>query len=147
LEVFGAEARAAFKEPDADACGVRKLAREGLLAVGPGTEAIPGNFRDWRVLRPALAVRQETARRVAAISRWRAADIDTTRIADWMNSAVRKPNDAARMFSRLRNHLAGEIATRGDKRITEPAAIATAFIADVERGSQSWPRKTGRADK
>ena len=117
LDVLKAEVVVAHSNPSADALQVRDLARDQLLSFGPATVAIPDDFRDWRALRTALAVRQEHSRRVSAISRWRAAPIDNTRIADLMNGALRSQEDAARTFGHLRHRLESEIVKRGDKRI------------------------------
>jgi hypothetical protein len=131
LEVLRAEAAAALRSPGADAIRVRDLVRDELIAVGTGADAIPGGFREWRLLRNALAHQQQNARRVAAIARWRATDIDDTRMGTWFNRPKRNLNDAARVLGHLRNDLECEIATRGDRRIPDAAAIATEFMQQV----------------
>ena len=133
LEVLRAEAAAALRSPGADAIRVRDLAREELIAVGAGTDAIPEGFRDWRLLRDALANQQQGARRVAAIARWRATDIDDTCIGTWFNRPARDLNDAARVLGHLRNNLEREITTRGDRRIPDAAGMAAEFIQHVAR--------------
>lgn len=139
LEVLKAEVRAAFAHPGADLLQVRDLAREGLFLVGPGSEAIPDSFQDWRILQAPLAERQEGSRRVAAISRWRATNIDNTRISALLAKPFRKTEDATRALQYLRNQLAGEIAARGDKRIADPGAMADHFFAEIAREGQVIP--------
>jgi hypothetical protein len=139
LEVLKAEVQAAYAHPGADLLQVRDLAREGLFFVGPGSEAIPDGFQDWRILRAPLIERQEGSRRVAAIARWRATDIDNVRISDLLAKPFRKAEDANRALQHLRNQLAGEIAARGDKRIADPGAMADHFFAEIAREGQAIP--------
>lgn len=133
LEVMKAEVRAAYVHPGADLLQVRDLAREGLFLVGPGSEAIPDSFQDWRILQAPLAERQGDSRRVAAIARWRATNIDNVRISDLLAKPFRKTEGANRTLQHLRNQLAGEIAARGDKRIADPGAMADHFFAEITR--------------
>lgn len=133
LDVLKAEVRAAYAHPNANLFQVRDLAREELFFVGPGFEAIPDSFQDWRILQAPLAERQEGARKVAAIARWRATNIDNVRISNLLARPFRKAEDANRALRHLRNQLASEIATRGDKRIADPGAMADHFFADITR--------------
>jgi hypothetical protein len=131
LDVLKAEVVAAYEHPDADVLRVRELARDGLFSFGPGVEAIPDEFLDWRVLRAALDESQENSRRTAAISRWRAADIDHMRIADWLDKPLRAGGKAVQVLGHLRDKLAVEIQTRGDKRIVDPGGLAEAFFSKI----------------
>lgn len=139
LEVLKAEVRAAYAHPGADLLQVRDLAREGLFLVGPGSEAIPDSFQDWRILQAPLAERQEGSRKVAAIARWRATNIDNVRISALLAKPFRKTEDANRALQHLRNQLAGEIAARGDKRIADPGAMADIFFEEIAREGQAIP--------
>ena len=133
LDVLVAELRAAHARPEVDLLQVRDLARERLFSVGPGSVAIPDSFRDWRVLRVPLTEQQESSRSVAAISRWRATNIDNVRISDLVGQPFRKTEDANRVLQHLQGQLANEIATRGDKRIADPGAVAGHFFAEIAR--------------
>lgn len=137
VDILGHEAAAALANPGSGAERVRDFARSALIQVGSGREAIPEAFKDWRVLRAALAAHRENARRVAAISRWRASSIDHTRISDWIGRPARNHAEAARTLQTLRDNLEGEIATRGDKRIADPSAMASGFMAEVVRDGLS----------
>ncbi|WP_243050969.1 hypothetical protein [Dyella sp. RRB7] len=136
LDVLEAEVVAAHAHPDADVLRVRDIARESLFSVGPATEAIPNHFKDWRLLRPALTDLQENARRIAAISPWRPKNINRTRIADWMGRPMRESADAARTFQSLRDNLANEVTTRGDRRIVDPTGIADRFFSEIAEDGQ-----------
>lgn len=137
IDVLRAEATAAISNPSADAVQVRDFARDGLIAVGAGADAIPEGFRDWRLLRDALSEQQQNARRVAAIARWRATPIDDTPISAWMNQPARDLDAAARMLGKLHESLAHEIATRGDRRIPDATSMATEFIQQINRDGRA----------
>lgn len=137
LDILAAEASAAHESPSADVIKVRELARDGLLSIGTGEDAIPRAFEDWRVLRQAYAERQENARRIAAIAPWRAHEgLNKQRMADLMNASSRSGAEALRVLERLRSSLANEIQTRGDKRIKDPGGMAEDFFADALRVAQ-----------
>ena len=131
LEVLRAEATAAFSSPGADAFRVRDLAADRLIAVGSGRDAIPDSLRDRRFLRDALAERQHNSRRVAAITRWRATDIDDTPISELLGRQMRSKEETARQLERLRATLENEIGKRGDKRISDPGKMAAEFLQEV----------------
>lgn len=131
LEVFRAEVAAAVACPAAPPSQVRNLARQRLIVTGSGADAIPEHFLDWRLLRPALSGRQANARRVAAISRWRAHDIDDDPVGKWFGQPARAREDVARHLSRMRQALEEEIAARGDKRIPDARAMAAEFMREV----------------
>lgn len=131
LNVFTAEVCAAYSHPELDALGVRDVASTELLAYGTGIEAVPSSLSDWRLLRPMLAEQQAHAQKVAAISPWRAADIDRTRLADWLDKPLRSTETIDQRLSDLRTRLEREIATRGDKRIQSATDVADDFMAEV----------------
>lgn len=111
----------------------------GLILTGPGSEAMPDGFRDWKVLRPLLTEQQESSRRIAAISPWRATGIDNVRISDLLAKPFRTVEDTNRTLQHLRNQLANEIATRGDKRIVNPSSMADHFFSEVARKGHATP--------
>ncbi|MFL9983870.1 hypothetical protein [Paraburkholderia sediminicola] len=131
LDVLRAEVRAAYTRPELDVLGVRDIARSDLLSYGTGFEAMPDSLSDWRILRPFLAEHQAHAQKVAAISPWRAIEIDNTRIADWLDKPLRDTEAIDEMLAKVRTRLEKEIVERGDKRIASPGHMATEFIFDV----------------
>lgn len=138
LDIFTAEVLAAFHHPHANPVEVRDLARATLFAVGAGSDAVPESFRDWRLLRGHLAGGQRRAAELVSISRWRAEPgLDSTPIGAWLKLPRRSDEEAKRMFAVLASRLAGEIAARGDKRITDPIAVADAFLADAAEPANS----------
>ncbi|AVQ81106.1 hypothetical protein C4F17_09185 [Variovorax sp. PMC12] len=131
FDAWRMEVCAAYDFPDADVHGVRELTRPRIFSFGSGADALPDIFKDWRHLREALNAQQENARRVAAISKWRAANVDHVRIKDLEQASFRAPGDVGRALLHQRQALAREIATRGDKRIADPDALAGQFIAEI----------------
>lgn len=131
LDVFRAEVRAAYARPELDVLGVRDFALGELLSYGTGQEAVPDSLRDWRFLRPFLEEHQAHARKVAAISPWRATDIDSTRLANWVDKPLRDAESTDATLARVRSLLEEEIVTRGDRRIESPRDMAADFMSDV----------------
>ncbi len=133
VDVFAAEAEVALEHPEADVFEVRELARNRMFRFGNGRELIPDAFRDWRALKPVLYEHQEHARKVAAISRWRATPIDHKRIGTLLEYRPRSRADTNRTLGVLRDQLAAEIAGRGDDRIEDPDRMATEFFFEIAR--------------
>jgi hypothetical protein len=142
LDVLGAEVLAAHLEPDADLWSVRDRVRNELLMFGPASDAIPGHFADWRLLRHVLEDRQQNSRKVAAISRWRSEPIENTPIAEWARGRPRSLQDVAPTLDRLRSHLTQEIRERGDKRIADPHALAGKFFLELSADMYASTRRT-----
>jgi hypothetical protein len=131
LNIFSAEVRAAFAQPDLDALGVRDAARNTLLAYGKGIDVAPLGLSDWRHLRPLIDEQQKHSQKVAAISPWRALEIDSTRLADWFDKPLQSAESIGTRLSEVRRRLEEEIRTRGDKRIESSAVMADEFMSDV----------------
>lgn len=142
LDILRAEACAALQLPGADVIRVRDIAKRDLIEVGAGFDAIPEGFRNWRLLREALAENQQNNRRVAAIARWRATDIDNKSIAELLGQSARTSDEAVRVLGYLRNNLENEIKTRGDKRIADATAMANGFISQVVRDGLTAIKKS-----
>lgn len=136
LRILNAELVTAYSEPGLPLLSVRDIVRDKLLTYGTGEDMISeGQLRDWRELRPALTELQDHARKVTAISRFRAGDFDNTRVGDWANKPLRSVEAKDEMLLRLAKRLTDEISTRGDKRIRSPQEVATSFMSDMgERG-------------
>ncbi|NIE65911.1 hypothetical protein [Burkholderia sp. Ax-1719] len=131
LNIFSAEVRVAFTKPDLDAIGVRDAARDSLLSYGRGVDAAPGVLSDWRHLRALIDEQQKHSQKVAAISPWRALEIDSTPLADWLDKPLRSAESIGARLSEVREYLEAEIRTRGDKRIESAADMADEFMSDV----------------
>lgn len=131
IELQAAEVVQALESPDSTLLEVRDRARDAVIAFGAGAEAIPDMGEDWRILRQALTVRQAQSQKVAAMSRWRPADIDETRIGDWLAGEVLPRGVANKNIERQLDNLTREVATRGDRRITSPGAVASEFMWEV----------------
>lgn len=143
VDVFATEAEVAFEHPKADLFEVRELARSRVFQFGSGKELIPEAFRDWRVFRTVLDDHQDNARRVAAISRWRATPIERKRIGSLLGYRLRSPAESNRVLCHLRDQLAAEISSRGDPRIDDPDRMASDFLFDVARGGSAFSSGEG----
>lgn len=131
LDILSAEVRAAYAQPNLDAVGVRDAARSTLLAYGKGIDVAPPSLSDWRDLRALIDKQQKHSRKVAAISPWRALEINSTRLADWLDKSLQSAESVDMRLSAVRRRLEEEIRTRGDKRIENPAEMADEFMSDV----------------
>lgn len=129
--IQGVEVEQAYLHPNAGCLEVRDFARTALVRFGSGQEAIPQSLTDWRVLREALNDMQEHARKVTAISRWRATPDEHTRLRDLVKFNWRQPAEVAAVLARQQELLAQEITERGDERIPDPQALATEFMREV----------------
>ena len=132
LDIFSAEVKAALAEPTCDPTRVRDRAKEGLIRVGAGSDAIPDIFLDWRVLREVFQDRAARAREIVAISRSTFVDMGRVRIADLMRQPLREPADTHAQLARLRTTLATDIVERGDRRIPDPGAVAIEFVSGLD---------------
>ena len=129
--IQGVEVEQAYLHPNAGCLEVRDFARTALVRFGSGQEAIPQSLTDWRVLREALNDMQEHARKVTAISRWRATPDENTHLRDLVKFNWRQPAEVATVLARQQELLAQEITERGDERIPDPQALATEFMREV----------------
>ena len=133
VDVLRAEISAAHGTPGAEVSEIRDLAREKILAFGTGIEAVPANFRRWRDLRPALAEHEQRARAITAIAPWRGAEIDDTLMSQWIGQPLRSSDESSSALLEMEARLTKEIEARGDRRISDPAAVAKAFFEDIAR--------------
>lgn len=129
--IQGVEIEQAYLHPNEDRLKIRDLARNTLVQFGTGQEAVPQTLNDWRLLRTTLADMQDHAQKVSAIARWRPMPNDNVRLRDLVKYKWRAPHEAAAMLAHQRQALAQEIVERGDKRITNPEAMAADFMHSV----------------
>lgn len=137
VDVMTAEVLAAYEHPGVDFLQVARIARDDVLSFGSPEDLFPDRFDGWRELRHAFVERQEDARRIAAISRWRAMDINDKRVGEFSNAPLRKASEASNVLRNLRGVLEREIVDRGDKRIADPAVIAGEFFLNIAIGVNS----------
>lgn len=133
IELHAAEVANAVDLPNSILQEVRDRARESVIAFGTGAEAMPDMAGEWRILRQVLQVRQAQSQKVAALSRWRPADIDDTPMRDWLAGELVPRGVANKQIESQLDKLTHEVAVRGDKRITSPAALSSEFMWEVVR--------------
>ncbi len=131
VDVMTAEVMAAYEYPAVDFLQVAQIAREQIISFGSPEDLFPDGFDGWQELRHVFVERQEGARRIAAISRWRSAEIDGTKISEFLSAPLRKSGRSSEILRNLRCNLEKEIADRGDRRISDPAMVAGEFFLDI----------------
>lgn len=129
--LMAAEALTAHRYLTAEAVEVRNLTRDRVIYTGPSTSAVPAAFAHWREFREEFKEHQVRTRRVAAIARWRPTPIGNMRLGELLQLPTRSQIDIDRRINGLQGRLTQEIATRGDKRIADPRAMAAEFFAEV----------------
>ena len=125
------EIAVAFQTPDANARAVRDAVARKVFRIDSGANAIAPFLAEWDLLKAFFEHHQHRARDIVAISRSDFAGISKTKVIDWVEGALRSPEDIERQFERLYRRLAVDIQDRGDKRIADPALSAARFLEDV----------------
>jgi hypothetical protein len=128
---------------EAELLRVRDGARQRAITFGDGQSVVPEELDGWRALRGVLEARQHGARRVAAIGRWRAADIDHLPLSTWLDQPLRNVEEVMPTLEHQRRALEREISTRGDKRIQDPAHMAAEFMSEVLHDGLAARRASG----
>lgn len=132
VDILAHEVAAAFQDPQLDAMAIRDSARPKLCIFGSG-EQMPSMIDGarWEYLRALFRAREQRSREIVAISRATHIDVSKEKAFALLNGTLRRPEDAARMFSHLLQGLKDQITSRGDRRIADPAAVATDFMSEV----------------
>lgn len=108
---------------------VRRCVRAGAFRFGSGQDGL-GESWVWRELRPHMVAQAESARRVAAIAPVDFGNEHQT-VGDLVTGRFRAQSEAKAALSGIQAMLAGEISSRGDRRIEKPGEMASDFIAEV----------------
>ncbi|MBT2187212.1 hypothetical protein [Sphingobium nicotianae] len=109
---------------------IRDSARTRLIKTGPGVQAIGSEAWVWDVLRTEFIERRDNAKLIAATKRIPLFDESRT-VGEISKGSIRSLNEQAIMFAQLRGQISDHIQNRGDREISDPAAMAGDFMADV----------------
>jgi hypothetical protein len=131
VDILAFEADQAFKDAKADPAAIRDRVLPNLIRCGRGQEVIAPFAANLDRLQPSFWRRAQQEREIIAISRSSTIDFGNTKGMDWWKGGWRSLDDAHRRLSAMARLLAEDIRQRGDKRISEPATVATEFLAGV----------------
>ena len=132
VDILAYEVAAAVEHPELDASAIRDLVRPKLCVFGSGEQMLAMiDEGRWEYLRVAFEEQEKRSRAIVAISRATHFDVSQERVSTFLNGKLRSPEDTARMLAWLRRSLQDQIATRGDRRIDDPATIASDFMNEI----------------
>jgi hypothetical protein len=132
IDLLRAECETILAHPDFTIHQVRNATREAIFAFGSGADAIEQYDDIWPDLRPILWEKEERTRENVAISRAEVVDISEEKLSSYLSGRVRSGDDAKLVLASLRKKMTKEISSRGDRRISDPEAVAADFYADIE---------------
>ncbi|TPP06970.1 hypothetical protein [Rhizobium glycinendophyticum] len=137
--IMRAEALAAFAEPGASITRVRDLASRALIQVGTGEELLGPFLEDWLLLREEFLRRSEHSRNLVAVAHSNVVDLSSMPLGELMRGKIRGEKDLLRQLKLIEGSFAFDIAKHGDKRITNPEAVARDFVEKVAEARKNLP--------
>jgi hypothetical protein len=142
VDVLAAEVAAALTYSPSSALTTRDLAAQSLIRVGSGQEAMTPFIEIWRDLQLLFWARAKNNRAHVAVVESQTFDISDRKVADLLNGRLRAGTDLERQLHGMGSAMSDDIAKRGDKRISNPAAVADWFMGEVVHMAMPW---TGNA--
>lgn len=137
-----AEARYILATPETDAPGVRDAVLPSLIRFGTGSDLLGQNPREWLALRPLMQDRANSTRELVALAHTDVVDISSQPISELMSGRLRNGDELGRALTLLEGSYAVDIQLRGDKRIVDPASLASSFVAQVKEMAEGLPGTT-----
>lgn len=139
-----AEARYILSSPEATALEVREAIRSSLIRFGTGADLLGNRFEDWLALRPLVRERAKEARELVALAHTDVVDNSSQPMSELLNGSVRSGDELQRRLDLIRGSFALDIERRGDRRITDPQGLASAFMQDVKTTANGLPQDATR---
>lgn len=139
-DIMAAEALAACRFPKADLKTIVMNARQILLHTGSGQDLLGDNALKWLAFQPLVHEREGRTREIVAINQSNFAGIGQTKISTLLQG--QRVTDGAEIDARLATlsqRLAGDIATRGDRRIDNPSKPADQLMAEAAAMAAETP--------
>jgi hypothetical protein len=127
-DVLSAEVRAALALADGTAEDVRRRAKEGLVAVVSGPDALAPYAGEWMTMIRMAQEKSERARVIVAVSRATIGENSGKTVRQVLSGNLRPKGERALALEGLRDKLHAEVAECGDSRIEDPKAVATCFF-------------------
>ena len=132
VDLLRAECKTILTHPEFSMEQVRDATRDFIIKFGSGLEALEGYDDIWPELRPGLWIAEERAREIVAISRADVADISEEKLSTFLSGKFHNMGSAKVVLDKFRAKMAKEIEERGDRRITDPVAVADKFYCEIE---------------
>ena len=137
VDILAFEADQAFKDAKADPVAIRDRVLPNLIRCGRGREVIAPFAANLDKLQPWFWQREQQERKIIAIARSSTIDFGNTKVMDWWKGRWRSLDDAHGRLSAMARLLGEDIRQRGDRRISEPATVASEFLAGVRERAET----------
>jgi hypothetical protein len=128
VDVLARELAAALAIGAPTARTIRDHAAKTMIQVGTGSEAMRPYNGPWTTLQPIFWQSAKQARAHVSIVESTAFDISNQKIVDLLNGGIRSGQELKKRLETMQAALTREIADRGDKRISDPGAVASNFM-------------------
>lgn len=143
VDLLRAECRTVLEHPEYSIQKVRDATRDAIFCFGSGADALEGYDEIWRDLRPHLWEHEERAREIVAISRASVVDISEEKLETYLSGSIRSPHESQAILENFRPKMANEVASRGDRRISDPSVVAADFYSEIEKGGAVFSAQAG----
>lgn len=137
MDILAFEADQAFKDAKADPVAIRDRVLPNLIRCGRGREVIAPFGANLDKLQPWFWQREQREREIIAIARSSTFGFGNTKVMDWWKGRWRSLDDAHGRLSAMARLLGEDIRRRGDARISEPATVASEFLAGVRERAET----------
>lgn len=139
-DIMAAEALTACRLPKADLKTISVDARKMLLHTGSGQDLLGDNALKWLIFQPLVQEGEGRNREIVAINQSDFAGIGQTKISTLLQGErVTDVGEIAARLAGLSQRLAGDIATRGDRRIVDPVAPADRLMTEAATMAAETP--------
>lgn len=139
VTVLGQEVLAALDNPTASWREVRDEARLRLIQTGTGAQMLGAEPEAWLALRSEFTAQTARARQIVAFSRLKTVDIADKPMSELLNGRLRRDEDLLRQLDIMEGTYAVNIAQRGDRRISDPSALAAEFMQAAAHLAEPLP--------
>lgn len=140
--IMRSEALAAYRGAGYNLLDVRDTAHPSLIAFGSGRELLGDDPDLWLMLREVFLEHSRQSRDHIAITRSNVVDLSGKPLSELLAGRLRGPEDVQRQLAVIQGSYALDIERHGDKRISDPAAVAGAFVARVANMVERHPDNT-----
>jgi hypothetical protein len=130
IDIFSAEVSAVLSGAN-DLVSVRATAKQAMLSMGNGVDALGHEGWIWEVVRKQFLERREQAKLIVSTTGMNLFDENQT-IGQIAQGRLRTAPERAAKISQMRSGVMQHIRTRGDHQIVDHESMSRTFMADVE---------------